>query len=364
MVRSLAAFGALMSVALCVHAGTLRVGVPDVQGTNVVLPVLLEGEIPGGVAALDFTLLYDPAVFEPVGAEAGAAAVAARKQVQSNESSPGNYVVTMFGMNQTTVQNGQIVEIILSAKTLPSSNQSAVTIDQTTLASVDGFEIASQGSDQTITFRPAPNDDGDPDNEPKTPEEPGAPEVPNVPAPPPPTPANPATPGEPAPGGVVVPRVPGNPNPVQPRDLNTGSNPFFRGAPDIEAPAPLASTAGRLARMNAAAKQMDSARASLNAPTSSDTTPDAPIISSLDSSSGRAAPSSVITPGAQEIGDATRIALASPNTSTLPGKLAPKITENGSTVSVISDTSRRGLIIVMIAVAMGAILIRIRKRRA
>ena len=71
-------------------AGTLRVGVPVVNGNQVVLPVMLEGDTGAGVAALDFTLNYDPAVFTPVRAEASEAAQTARKQVESNEVSSWN----------------------------------------------------------------------------------------------------------------------------------------------------------------------------------------------------------------------------------------------------------------------------------
>src|SRR5690606_31234605 len=51
--------------------GVLSMGTPSVDGTNVTVPVYLQGDINEGVAALDFTLQYDPSVLAPNGVRAG-----------------------------------------------------------------------------------------------------------------------------------------------------------------------------------------------------------------------------------------------------------------------------------------------------
>ncbi len=343
-------------------AGTLRVGVPEVTGDTVVLPVLLEGDVPEGVAALDFTLQYDPAVFQPVGAEAGAAAVAARKQVQSNEVSPGNYVVMMFGLNQTTVQSGQVAAVTLAKKNQPASNQSSVAIEDTALASVDGFEIASQGSNQTVTFAPPPND-GEPQDPGETPVRPDVPDPvtpplpdPDQPSPPTPQPATPTSPGGP----------PAVPSPTSPRDGSTRTTPMTLNAPEQpESPTPLAGTAGRLARMNDAAQRLDSARASLNAPTASGSTVGQEGDAEEPDSGERAPVSDEAEIRATRV-PATEVALAPViplDESGASSRVAEDTTNVVASGEAISDANRRVLVYVMTAVAIGAVLIRFRARR-
>ncbi len=131
-------------------AGTLRVGPPSIQGSDVTVPILLEGASEQGVSALDFRLNYDPEVFQPVSASTGAAASDANKQVQANSTRDGEYSVVMMGMNQNTVADGEVASIRFERVSEPESGRSNVRISRTTLASADGAEIPSEGGTATI----------------------------------------------------------------------------------------------------------------------------------------------------------------------------------------------------------------------
>ncbi len=131
-------------------AGALRVGPPSFSGSDVTIPILLEGAAEQGVSALDFRLNYDPEVFRPVSASTGSAASDANKQVQANSTRDGEYSVVMMGMNQNAVADGEVASIRFERVSEPSSGRSNVRISRTTLASADGAEIPSEGGTATI----------------------------------------------------------------------------------------------------------------------------------------------------------------------------------------------------------------------
>lgn len=141
--------------------GTLRVGAPSFQGSDVTVPILLEGATEQGVAALDFRLNYDPEVFQPVSASTGAAASDANKQVQANSTRDGEYSVVMMGMNQSTVADGEVASIRFERVSEPASGRSNVRISRTTLASADGAEIPSEGGTATIELNGDDESNGD-----------------------------------------------------------------------------------------------------------------------------------------------------------------------------------------------------------
>ncbi len=140
-------------------AATLRAGQPQFSGDKVTVPIILEGDVAGGVSALNFRLEYDPNVLDPVGASVGAAAQAADRQVQANKSTDGQYNVVMMGMSQNTVTNGEVANIVLRRVANPQGGTSALNITETTLASLEGAEIPSQGSSSSIDFQVAPPQD-------------------------------------------------------------------------------------------------------------------------------------------------------------------------------------------------------------
>lgn len=358
-------FGSSVAVVLAgfaAHAGTLRVGAPEINGTRVVLPVLLEGDVSNGVAAMDFVVQYDPAVFEPVSAEAGAAAVAARKQVQSSEISPGNYVVLLFGMNQTTITGGQVANIVLNTKGQPAENQSAVTIEETTLSSVDGLEIPSSGSAQTVTFPPPPTDGGDDDapddgsdgdSPPPTDDDGGAPQ-PDPDRPEPTQPTDPATP--------LFPSAPaGKPDSVD----NDSSRvaPIAVGAPGESAP--MAGTAGRLARLNEAAQRLDSARATLSAPTvDGDDAPSQPGTNSTEDSRHSPTPEVSRTTAPVDAGEpALKVAAAAPSNVQPISSLPSASSAAEESDAVLPTSARRYLIGGALAACVAWLAFRYRPRR-
>lgn len=143
--------GALALLALPALASTLRLGEPAIQGNQYTFPVYLQGDNPG-VAALDFRLAYDPAVFSPVSAQAGPSAAGAQKQVSSNVAAPGEMIVVMMGFNQNTVSGGQVAEIVLQRVQNPSSGSSVLRINEPTMATAEGEAITSRGLARTVRF--------------------------------------------------------------------------------------------------------------------------------------------------------------------------------------------------------------------
>lgn len=343
-------------------AGTLRVGVPEVNGNQVVLPVLLEGDTGAGVAALDFTLNYDPSVFTPVRAEASEAAQAARKQVESNEVSPGNYVVMMFGMNQTTVNGGQVAEITLTKKNQPASNQSAISIEQTTFASIDGAEIESSGSSQTVTFPPPPVDDGD-NNPPPANENPPPDDSPAET----PKPTKPVdTPDTPAP----VPGTPGGlPNqPEPPKQETPRATPMNVASTILDEPKD--DDGGKrtigVARMNRAAQRLENSRAALNSPAGSAIESDAREGESINTRGASVAKPSA-SPDANLPNTETRdlVTVASAGTDVLGAtkEMEEEIANDRADTSGIPPSSRRMLIIAGSLIAAALVAYRFAMKR-
>lgn len=348
-------------------AGTLRVGVPEVEGNHVVLPVLLEGDVAGGVAALDFTLNYDPAVFSPVSAEASAAAQAARKQVESNEVSPGNYVVMMFGMNQTTVANGQVASITLNKHSQPSSNQSDISIKQTTFASLDGGEISSEGSSQTVTFAPPPTDDGNSEEPPPSGETPPPVEPPSeTPVPEPTTPVStpePAPPSTPSSGGGV----PQQPT-AEPEGAPKASQMVIASAAPVQ-PAPPKPRMDGVANLNRASQRLDSSRAAIGR--SSHVDRNVTDATEVEGEAGNAKAIPVMkSAGPQSpepAGARVNVALApAAGTEAALGnaRVLKAVEQQAADSSGIPPKSRRMLIVVAAAIAAGIIGYRLTKRFA
>jgi hypothetical protein len=168
-------------------AGTLSIGRPVVQNNQYTFPVNLQGNAEG-VAALDFRLAYDPAVFSPVSAQIGTSAATAQKQVSSNVAEPGEFIVVMMGFNQNVVEPGTVVQVVLEKIGEPANGQSELLINEPTMATYEGVEINSNGEAHVVKFgdeggeteeppavtpnkeedRPEPTVDGEPATEPDT----------------------------------------------------------------------------------------------------------------------------------------------------------------------------------------------------
>jgi len=141
----------LVFLVLPTQSATLRLGTPQISNNQYHFPVYLQGDAEG-VAALDFRLSYDPAVFSPVSAHSGASAASAQKQVSSNVASPGEFVVVMMGFNQNAVAPGEVIKIVLEKIHEPEGGQSVLRIAEPTMATVDGTAIDSRGLTRTVQF--------------------------------------------------------------------------------------------------------------------------------------------------------------------------------------------------------------------
>nr|ALS90088.1 cohesin domain protein [uncultured bacterium] len=139
-----------------VHAqeGTLGIGAMRLENDQYSVPIVLNGGV-DQVAALNFRLEYDPAVFRPVAAQSGSAAALADKVVTANSPTPGSYVVVMMGLNQSTVSQGEVARVIMERVGQPESGQSELVIQEPTLATPEGTELPSRGMSRTIDFKEA-----------------------------------------------------------------------------------------------------------------------------------------------------------------------------------------------------------------
>jgi len=169
---------AALAAPIWAQAGTLSLGQPSVEGTQYVFPVALGGA-DAQVSALDFRLQFDPRVFVPISATAGPAALAANKMVSANNSAPGQFVVVMMGLNQSTIPSG-LVASVLFQRTGDGDGAAATTVGiaDLTLAGPDGNELPASGSSVSVPLRestPADETEGeeegssDPDATPETP---------------------------------------------------------------------------------------------------------------------------------------------------------------------------------------------------
>ncbi|HEO71605.1 MAG TPA: hypothetical protein ENN80_10105 [Candidatus Hydrogenedentes bacterium] len=154
----LAAIAAVPSIAWC---GVLQIGAPDVDDARVTVPIVLEGAIDNGVAALDFRLAYDPAAFKPVSVEAGTAALDADKRVEWNVRNPGECIVVMMGMNQVPCHTGEVARVAFQRiGGAGGAQHQEVAVTRPTFSSFDGKLIPAEGSRKSLFLG------GDPQNTP------------------------------------------------------------------------------------------------------------------------------------------------------------------------------------------------------
>jgi len=123
--------------------GTLQLGEPTVENDSIIVPVLLGGELSGGVGAMDFRFRYNAEALQPVSVAPGNAALSADKRVMSNMQSPGEYSVVMMGFNQTACGPGEAVRIVLQR--LQSSDKNwGLELVEPTMSSIDGYAIETR----------------------------------------------------------------------------------------------------------------------------------------------------------------------------------------------------------------------------
>lgn len=139
------------------------------------MPLLLSGG-DNQVAALDFHLVFDPAVFEPVSAEPGPAALRAGKMVTANAAEPGRFIVVVLGLNQTPLEDGVVAVALLRRIGGQDGGVTMVAVQQPTLASWDGKALPSEGGAVAVSLPEREDtDEGEDTPEGETPEEPSVP---------------------------------------------------------------------------------------------------------------------------------------------------------------------------------------------
>jgi hypothetical protein len=140
-------------VSATAFAGTLTPGKPKVESDHYEVPIFLNGA-GDQVAALNFSLAYDPAVFQPVSISPGAAADAAGKLVTANLPEPGKYIVVMMGFNQTPVANGEVARIVLERVGTSPQGETKLTVSDPTLSTWEGVEVSAEGGAASVTMAP------------------------------------------------------------------------------------------------------------------------------------------------------------------------------------------------------------------
>jgi len=157
--------------ATALATGTLQIGDVKVEANQVVIPVILGGDVGNGISAMDFRLNYNPEALQPVSASAGAAATRAEKQVMANAATQGEFVVVMMGMNQTTCAPGEVAKVVMQRVGNADDATWGLDIRRPTLSAGDGTIIASEA----LPYSPAAKPDAAPGKEtpPGTPSDPG-----------------------------------------------------------------------------------------------------------------------------------------------------------------------------------------------
>jgi len=135
---------------------TLGIGDLKVEANQVEIPIVLGGDVGGGVSAMDFHLNYNPEVLQPVSASAGGMAALADKRVMANVGAPGEYVVVMMGMNQAACSAGELAKVVMQRTGGSSESSWGLGITGQTLSASNGAVIESE----TLPF--TPRDNGDP----------------------------------------------------------------------------------------------------------------------------------------------------------------------------------------------------------
>ncbi|MBW7862844.1 MAG: hypothetical protein H3C30_00350 [Candidatus Hydrogenedentes bacterium] len=134
----------LLYMASGAWAAQVQPGAPIIEENHYAVPCIVR-DTGNEVAALDFHLMYDPALFQPLAVEPGSAALQAGKMVTANMAEPGRYIVVMMGLNQTTIPDGVVAMVTLLRVGESPDGMTTLALAQPTLSTWEGKELAAQG---------------------------------------------------------------------------------------------------------------------------------------------------------------------------------------------------------------------------
>ena len=368
------ASGVLLFVSASSVAGTLRIGQPVVQGDQVTIPVLLEGDVAGGVAALSFQLNYDPSALEPRQASPGAAAQSAGKDVMTNVKEPGTYMVVMAGLNNGTLASGEVTNIVLERRGDDASTN--ISITGATFASLQGDEIPSRGSTGNISFEQAEEDDTESDEEQAPSEEEQAPDQGDAEGEnkgPEPVPVT-APEAEPAPRRTAdtVDRPQRDTAAARREPVPASDGGISKGASDAEASKELAdaltaAAEGRLSIGARSSETRDAAQAGVseaNRPAGDEPAPKIQVAAVSDTPGSGAAPEAAapVADGAVQPPAATAASAETASAGDAPSAAMPEAVEPGDATRPDSKGRTSTLVFLGVIVAVVAGIVVLRKR--
>jgi hypothetical protein len=150
--------------------GTLQIGDVKVEQDQVVIPVVLGGDVGGsgtaGVASMNFRLRYNADMLTPMSISAGSSASGAQKQVMGS-AKDGEYIVVMMGMNQTVCGAGEVARIVMKGS--GSSNAWDLSIADPCLSTPDGKVLECEAIPYDGKADEEPSDTNDGGNKPVVP---------------------------------------------------------------------------------------------------------------------------------------------------------------------------------------------------
>ncbi len=168
----------IMTCTTFAGAVTLGFGPITVEDTSYSVPIrLIDMEAP--VAALNFSLVYDPNVFQPLQTQSGPSAQVANKIMAANITGPGIYTVLVYGVNDKAMPAGDLGWINLERISTAASGSSGFGIADAKAVSPDEQELPVSGDSAQVAWgNPTAPPPEEPDEEPESPTTPTEEEVP------------------------------------------------------------------------------------------------------------------------------------------------------------------------------------------
>ncbi|MDY7031956.1 MAG: cohesin domain-containing protein [Thermodesulfobacteriota bacterium] len=119
-------------------------------GTDVVVPVTLSSNTQD-VAAMNFTVTYDPNALEYASMVGTDVLVDAEKEIRLNTPIAGQLNVVIYGINQNAISDGVIAYITLTIRNSAGEQSVALDLDGLVACSGDAQSIDSTAVDASVT---------------------------------------------------------------------------------------------------------------------------------------------------------------------------------------------------------------------